>query len=80
MNLKRRIIWPIYPHTSLIGTVFGIIRANSDFMFPVWFFIILIVVIGYLLYVTRTTEDNFIMICKNHGKRIHCWLTGKTFQ
>jgi len=49
-------------------------------MFSVWFFLTLIVVICYLLYITRTTEDNFITICKNHGKRIQCWLTGKNFQ
>jgi hypothetical protein len=46
-------------------------------MFPVWFFITLLIVIGCLLYVTRTTEDDFIMICKNQGKKLHWWITGK---
>lgn len=46
-------------------------------MFPVWFFITLIILICYLLYLTRTTDDNFLMICKNQGKKIQLWLSGK---
>jgi len=46
-------------------------------MFPLWFFIVLITVICYLLYITRTTEETFIMISKNHLKKIQYWIKGK---
>ncbi len=42
-------------------------------MFPVWFFIMLIGVIGYLLYLTRPTEDNFVMISKNGLRKMQGW-------
>ncbi len=43
-------------------------------MLPVWFFITLIVVIAYLLYVTRTTEDNIVVIGKNKVKKLQYWM------
>jgi len=47
-------------------------------MFPLWFFIVLILLICYLLYLTRTTEDNFMMLSRNSFKRLHMWLKGQT--
>jgi hypothetical protein len=43
-------------------------------MFPVWFFFVLIAVICYLLYVTRTTEENFMNISKNHFRKFQFWV------
>lgn len=43
-------------------------------MFPLWFFIVLITIICYLLYLTRTTEEDIIVISKNHFKRIQYWI------
>lgn len=43
-------------------------------MLPVWFFIVLIVGICYLLYITRTTEEDIVMMGKNHIKRLHYWM------
>jgi hypothetical protein len=45
-------------------------------MLPLWFFIVLIMLICYLLYITRTTEENFMMISRNHLKRIQYWIKG----
>lgn len=42
-------------------------------MFPVWFFILLISVICYLLYITRTTEEDIVMMSKNQLKRLQFW-------
>lgn len=42
-------------------------------MLPVWFFIVLISGICYLLYITRTTEEDILMIGKNRLKRIQFW-------
>lgn len=39
-------------------------------MFPVWFFIILLVVISYLLYITRPTEENIVMLGKNQLRKM----------
>ncbi len=46
-------------------------------MLPVWFFIVLICGICYLLYITRTTEEDIMMISKNQLKRIHFWMKEK---
>lgn len=46
-------------------------------MFPVWFFLLLIGIIGYLLYLTRPNEDSFVMISKNGIRKMHGWLRGK---
>lgn len=43
-------------------------------MFPVWFFIVLMSVICYLLYLTRTTEDDIVMMGKTQLKRIQYWI------
>lgn len=47
-------------------------------MFPVWFFIVLILLICYLLYVTRTTEENFLNISRNHIKKFQYWMKGSS--
>lgn len=46
-------------------------------MFPVWFFLILIGVIGYLLYITRPTEDNFAVISRNGLRKMQGWFRGR---
>lgn len=46
---------------------------RSD-MFPMWFFIILIVLIGYLLYITRPSEESFTMMCKNQLDKMTYWI------
>jgi hypothetical protein len=43
-------------------------------MFPVWFFIVLIVVICYLLYLTRTTEETFVNMSKDRIRRFQYWM------
>jgi len=45
-------------------------------MFPLWFFIVLITIICYLLYITRTTEETLIMMSKNRLKRFQYWIKG----
>jgi len=39
-------------------------------MFPMWFFIVLIVLICSLLFITRTTEESFVMMSKNSLKKL----------
>ncbi|WP_172623049.1 hypothetical protein [Flavisolibacter ginsenosidimutans] len=34
-------------------------------MFPLWFFVVLIVLICYLLYLTRTTEEDLRTMSRN---------------
>jgi hypothetical protein len=58
---------------AITGTVFGNNLKNAV-MFPVWFFIILIGVICYLLYITRTTEEDILMMSKNQLKRFQYWM------
>ena len=43
-------------------------------MLPVWFFIVLIVLIGYMLFITRPNEDSFMMISKNHIRKLQFWI------
>lgn len=45
-------------------------------MVPMWFFLVLILLICYLLYITRTTEENFIMMGRNHLKKVQYWFRG----
>jgi uncharacterized membrane protein YukC len=47
-------------------------------MFPVWFFILLIAVICYLLYVTRTTEEDIVAMSKNYLKQMQYWVKEKS--
>jgi len=47
-------------------------------MFPVWFFIILMIVICYLLYITRTTEEDILVMSKNQLKRMQYWVKEKS--
>lgn len=46
-------------------------------MIPVWLFFILMAVIGYLLYITRTTDDDLVMMSKNQWKRMQYWVKEK---
>ena len=43
-------------------------------MLPVWFFIVLIAGICYLLYITRTTEEDILMMGKTQIKRLQYWV------
>ena len=43
-------------------------------MFPVWFFLVMMSVIFYLLYLTRTTEDSIGGIGRNRFKKLQFWL------
>jgi hypothetical protein len=45
-------------------------------MFPMWFFIVLILTICYLLYLTRRTEDDFMEMSKNNWKKFQVWMKG----
>jgi hypothetical protein len=42
-------------------------------MFPMWFFIILILAICYLLYLTRRTEEDLVMISRDRLKKLQVW-------
>lgn len=42
-------------------------------MFPVWFFIILILLISYLLYLTRPTEDSIVVLGRNQLRKLQYW-------
>jgi hypothetical protein len=42
-------------------------------MIPVWFFFVLIGLICYLLYITRTTEDTLLVMGKNNLKKMNYW-------
>lgn len=39
-------------------------------MFPVWFFIILILIICYLLILTRPSEDSLLTVGRNNMKKV----------
>jgi hypothetical protein len=56
--------------------VFGNYKANQDVMIPMWFFIALIVLICYLLYVTRTTEETIVTMSRERLKRFQYWCRG----
>jgi hypothetical protein len=43
-------------------------------MLPVWFFLVLISGICYLLYITRATDEDILMIGKNQLKRLQYWV------
>lgn len=47
-------------------------------MLPMWFFLVLIVAIGYLLYLTRTTEEDILAMSKNQLKRFQYWVKEST--
>lgn len=42
-------------------------------MLPVWFFVVLIVGICYLLYLTRTTEEDIVKMSKTRIKSLQYW-------
>jgi hypothetical protein len=58
--------------------VFGFYEEKKVFMFPVWFFMILIGAICYLLYITRTTDEDILAISKNQLKRLQYWMREST--
>jgi hypothetical protein len=43
-------------------------------MLPVWFFLVLIFLICYLLYITRTTEDTLMMMSRDKIKKVQFWM------
>jgi hypothetical protein len=43
-------------------------------MFPMWFFIVLLAVIGYLLYVTRPSEVGIADFSRNGLRKLQYWL------
>jgi hypothetical protein len=45
-------------------------------MLPMWFFIILFLLIGYLLYLTRPTEETFATLSRNQMRKLQYWLRG----
>jgi hypothetical protein len=47
-------------------------------MIPMWFFIVLISLIVILLYLTRTTEDDFIAMGKNSLRKFQYWFRQPT--
>ena len=49
-------------------------EINQKSMLPVWFFIVLISGICYLLYITRTTDEDILVIGKNQLKRLQYWV------
>jgi ribose/xylose/arabinose/galactoside ABC-type transport system permease subunit len=53
----------------IVGIVFGFIK-EIEVMFPVWFFIVLVVLIGYLLYITRPSEESISVIGKNQFRKL----------
>lgn len=53
--------------------VFEFNRLN-EFMFPLWFFIVLMITICYLLYLTRTTEETFSILSKKRLQKIQYWV------
>ena len=46
-------------------------------MLPMWMFIVLIILICSLLYITRTTEENFLVISKNQLKMIQYFIKSR---
>lgn len=46
-------------------------------MLPVWFFIVLILLICYLLYITRTTEETLLSMSKNNMRKMQVWMRDK---
>lgn len=42
-------------------------------MFPVWFFILLIVMISYLLYITRPSEESIAVLGRNQLRKLQYW-------
>lgn len=43
-------------------------------MVPMWFFVVLIFVIGYLLYITRPSEETLVMMSKERVRKLQFWL------
>lgn len=59
-----------------VGLEFEFIGKKAV-MFPVWFFLILIGIIGYLLYLTRPNEDSLAMISRNSIRRFQRLIKGR---
>ncbi len=43
-------------------------------MLPVWFFVLVIGVICYLLYITKTTEDDILAMSRNEVNGLQDWM------
>ncbi|MGN6164420.1 MAG: hypothetical protein ACTHOF_07760, partial [Flavisolibacter sp.] len=59
---------------SILWNGLWIFKGKSEVMFPVWFFIVLILLICYLLYLTRTTEETLANMSKNHIRKFQYWM------
>ncbi len=46
-------------------------------MIPVWFFVLLIILICYLLYITRTNEESLYLTGRNQLRRLHYWFRNR---
>jgi hypothetical protein len=55
------------------GTPFELKDYNSTPMFPLWFFIVLIIVISCLLFITRRSNESFTVMRMNHVRRLQFW-------
>lgn len=45
-------------------------------MLPLWFFVVLVVVIAYLLFITRPGEENISVISRNHWRKFQNLMKG----
>lgn len=43
-------------------------------MFPVWFFGMLMVIICYLLYITRPSNESLVMMSRNRIRKLQFWV------
>lgn len=46
-------------------------------MFPLWFFIILLILICYLLIITRPSDESIIVTGRTHFRRIQLWIRSR---
>ncbi len=42
-------------------------------MLSIWFFVVLIFIIGYLLYITRPREETLLMMSRERIRKIQFW-------
>lgn len=60
----------------MIGTVFGLLK-ESVIMFPMWFFILLLILICYLLIITRPSEESIFATSRHQLRRIQFWIRSR---
>jgi hypothetical protein len=46
-------------------------------MFPMWFFILLVILICYLLIITRPSEESILVSSRHQLRRIQFWIKGR---